>query len=101
MLPEPMYEFSSPIWLYQGQGTWHFITLPVEIAAGIRHLTAGPRRGWGSVRVKVTVGSTTWNTSIFPSKEANSFLLPIKAQVRKTEKLVFGDTPLIRLTVQE
>ena len=101
MFPEQTYEFSAPVWLYQGQAAWYFVTLPVDIAARIRHLITGPRRGWGSVRVKAAIGSTTWNTSIFPSKEANSFLLPIKAQVRKTEKLALGNTPLIRLTVLE
>lgn len=101
MLPEQTYEFSAPVWLYQGQGAWYFVTLPVDIAARIRHLITGPRRGWGSVRVKAAIGNTTWNTSIFPSKEANSFLFPIKAQVRKTEKLALGDRPLIRLIVLE
>jgi hypothetical protein len=101
MLPEQTYEFSAPIWLYQGQGAWHFITLPVDVAARIRHLITGPRRGWGSVRVKVSIGRTTWATSIFPYKELNSFILPIKAQVRKAEGLSLGDAPLISLTVLE
>lgn len=86
MLPEQTYEFSAPVLLYQGQGAWYFVTLPVDIAARIRHLITGPRRGWGSVRVKAAIGNTTWNTSIFPSKEANSFLFPIKAQVRKRRR---------------
>jgi hypothetical protein len=47
MLPEQTYEFSAPVLLYQGQGAWYFVTLPVDIAARIRHLITGPRRGWG------------------------------------------------------
>ena len=101
MIPDFACEFSAPIWLYQGQGTWHFITLPVDVAEQIRHLITGRRRGWGSLRVKATIGSTVWATSIFPYKELDSFILPIKAQVRKAEKLSLGDTVLTRITLVE
>lgn len=101
MIPDFTYEFNAPIWLYQGQGAWHFITLPIDNATHIRSLITGPRRGWGSVRVKVRIGSTTWSTSIFPYKEVNSFILPIKASVRKAEDLSLGDAPLVSMTVLE
>ena len=43
------------------------------------------KRGWGSVRVKVTLGKTKWDTSIFPDKKSGTYLLPIKAEVRIKE----------------
>ena len=101
MLPEYSYEFSTPLWLYQGQAAWHFITLPADVAKQIRYLISGSRRGWGSVRVKATIGSTAWATSIFPYKELDSFILPIKAQVRKAENLSLGDTVFTRITLVE
>jgi len=45
------------------------------------------KRGFGSVRVNVTIGGSTWKTSLFPSKELGHYVLPIKASIRKAEAL--------------
>ena len=68
---------------------WHFITVPKKESEEIK-LQNGPRRGWGSVRVQTTIGKTSWKTSIFPDKKAGAYLLPVKADVRKREKLTAG-----------
>jgi hypothetical protein len=49
------------------------------------------------VRVAATIGTTTWNTSIFPDRESQSFLLPVKRQVRTSESLSDGDTVEVAL----
>ncbi len=86
-----MYSFRAPLWLHAGVVGWHFVTLPQDIAHEIGELAGPPRRGFGSVRVAVTIGGTKWNTSIFPDKKAKSYVLPIKKQVRATEQLSAGD----------
>ena len=50
-------------------GSWHFVTVPAEVAADIA-LGAGPRSGFGSVRVEAGIGSTAWHTSLSPSRWA-------------------------------
>ena len=45
---------------------------------------------WGSVYVEATIGATTWRTSLFPSKQVGGWLLPLKAAVRKAEKIAEG-----------
>jgi hypothetical protein len=47
-------------------------------------------RGFGSVRVSVTVGSTTWQTSVFPDSKTGTFVLPLKKSVRTAEHLKAG-----------
>ncbi len=101
MIPESTYHFSAPLWLYQGQGAWHFITLPHDVAARIRTVYTRPRRGWGSIRVAVTIGTTCWKTSIFPERATQSFLLPIKAEVRRKEALEVGQEVPVALTILE
>ena len=44
------------------------------------------------------IGSTEWRTSVFPSKDAGRFLLPIKASVRKAEAIAEGDVVTVQLT---
>lgn len=89
---DSLYKLQAAVWLYPGLAAWHFLTLPKKESEEIK-LRSGPvRRGWGSVRVKVTIGETTWKTSIFPDKKAGAYLLPLKADVRKKEKIKAGDT---------
>ncbi|RZU18937.1 uncharacterized protein DUF1905 [Kribbella rubisoli] len=86
------YRFSAPLWQYPGEGSWYFVAVPEEISDDIADLTAGRRKGFGSVRVSVTVGASTWQTSLFPSK-SGSYLLPVKKPVRVAESLTEG-TPV-------
>ena len=93
------FEFEAPLWIWNGgSGTsWHFITLPFEITDEIDEMCSETKKGFGSVPVSVTVGRTTWTTSIFPSKEQESFILPVKAQVRRAEGLANGTTCAVTL----
>jgi len=86
------FEFTAPLWKWQGDGpaSWHFVTLPFDVTDEIDDLTTNATRGFGSVRVRVAIGHTTWATSIFPSKEHKAFILPVKAAVRKAESLTDG-----------
>lgn len=87
-----MFQLSTTLWKYPSEfGAWYFVSLSQEISAQIKSQPR-PKKGWGSVRVKVTIGKTTWETSIFPSKEG-VYLLPIKASVRKAEDL-FENEPV-------
>lgn len=82
------YKIDATVWLYQGMAGWHFVTLPEDVSEDIKRQFGDLKRGWGSLPVKVTVGKTTWKTSIFPDKETKGYLLPLKANVRKKEKIV-------------
>lgn len=85
------FEFSASLWIYGGKATWHFITLPFDITDQIDEIAIESKRGFGSVRVQVTIGATTWATSIFPDNRRESFVLPVKASVRRAEGLADGD----------
>jgi len=91
-------EFEAELWLHDGEAGWHFVTLPVEVAEQVR-AEAGEPRGFGSVRVEVTVGGSTWRTSVFPDSRTGSFVLPVKAEVRRREDLLAGDVVEIGLVV--
>jgi hypothetical protein len=84
------FAFSAPLWQHPGADGWHFVSVPAEISDDIADLTASTRRGFGSVRVTVTVGSTTWQTSVFPDSKSGTYLLPMKKSVRTAEQLVAG-----------
>lgn len=86
------------LWEWEGQGAWHFITIESQQAWDIKKDWHWPRKGFGSIPVKVRLNSFEWTTSIFPEK-TGSYLLPIKKSVRLSEKVKAGDTILMSLEV--
>jgi hypothetical protein len=92
------YKFKTKVWLWPGENPWHFVTIEKEDAVEIKKEEPWPRKGFGSIPVKVTVGKTTWKTSIFPEKKG-TYLLPIKKEVRDKEKLTVGSKVTISLEV--
>ena len=79
------YKMRSKVWLYPGMAGWHFLTLPKIHGQEIKKNFGTRTKGWGSLRVTVTIKNTTWKTSIFPDKKSGSYVLPLKAKIRKTE----------------
>jgi len=93
------FEFTAELWEWSGKGTWHFVTLPKDMSDDIKTFTKHLARGFRSVRVKVKIGESEWLTSLFPSKEAGAYILPIKMSVRKSESLGKGDMADIKISV--
>ena len=89
--------FDGVVRRYDGEAAWYFITLPLDLADDIRATTEPT--GFGSVRVEVTIGTTTWRTSVFPDKGSGSYVLPVKAQVRAREHLDDATVTTVALTV--
>jgi hypothetical protein len=92
--------FDSELWLWDARrnDSWTFLTVPVAESEEIRELAGhGLRRGFGSVRVRVTLGGSTWTTSIFPDGARSAYVLPIKRTVRRAERLEAGDTATVTI----
>jgi hypothetical protein len=86
-----MVEFEAELWVWEARRTetWTFVSLPVEASEEIRELTAGAARGFGSVKVRASIGGSTWTTSIFPG--GGGYVLPVKKAVRRAEGVEPGD----------
>jgi hypothetical protein len=94
------FKISAKVWLYPGMAAWHFVTLPKKESDKITAVFGGLKKGWGSLPVNVTIGNTTWKTSIFPDKKAGAYLLPLKAVIRKKEKITNDQTVTFLLEIQ-
>ena len=93
------FSFRAKPWLYPGKSAWCFVTLPKVHGAKLKEMTSHLRRGWGSLRVEATVQGQTWTTSIFPDSKSGSYLLPLKAAVRKAAGVELDQTTTIKLTI--
>lgn len=92
------FEFTSQLWEYHGKASWHFVTLPPQFADDIKFFQPS-RVGFGSVRVTVKIGDSQWQTSLFPDKASASYLLPIKADIRKKNHIIAGDMVNIHIAI--
>lgn len=84
--------FDAELWIWDARrnDSWTFVSLPADESEEIREMAGGQVNGFGSLRVLVTIGGTSWKTSIFPSKD-DCYVLPVKRAVRKAEALETGD----------
>jgi hypothetical protein len=86
-------DFEAQVWRWDARraDSWAFVSLPDDASKEIRELADGPPRGFGSVRVRVSIGASTWTTSVFPDAKRKCYVLPLKRSVRKAEDLEVGD----------
>jgi Domain of unknown function (DUF1905) len=92
------FTFKTQLWLYSGKGAWHFVTLPNEAAAEIKFFPPSAK-GFMPIPVKATIGETTWKTSVFPDSKSGSYLLAVKAEVRKKEGIAAGEEVTVWVAV--
>jgi hypothetical protein len=95
------YEFDAQLWLWDARktDTWTFVSLPEPLADEILDLVGTRARGFGSVRVEVTLGGSVWRTSLFPDATAGTYVLPVKKAVRRGEDLDTGDRVRVRIVL--
>ncbi|MEU1837776.1 DUF1905 domain-containing protein [Micromonospora chersina] len=90
-------EFSGEVWFWQGPAPWHFVTVPDELCAELEAASASVTYGWGMIPVAVRIGSTGWQTSLWPKD--GRYVVPLKTAVRRAEAIALGDRVDVRLTV--
>lgn len=89
------FKFKAKVWKWPGEAPWHFVNVDREISKAIRDVYKK-----GFVYVKAKVGKTVWDTALFPHKLSESYLLSIKASVRKKENIWEGDVVKINFSLK-
>ncbi len=74
------------------KGAWRFARVPEDISVKIKEMQKGRlRRGWGAIYAKAKIKKSEWVTSIFPDRHSDTYILPLKKQIRYEENL-YDDT---------
>ena len=73
------------------EGRMHFMSVSADVAGEIKAHAMLVRRGFGSVKVEVTIQDVTWRTSVFPSKDTGGYFLPVKMEVLQKTGIGPGD----------
>lgn len=91
------YEFSAAIWQHSVSGGWHFVSLPPALGKEIREHLQWQEEGWGRLKATAQIGRTQWATAIWFDTRNKTYLLPLKGEIRKKEKLQNGQNVLVTL----
>lgn len=67
---------------------WTMVSLPKEISMEIRDNFKYLEQGWGRMKVTAKVGGSEWQTAIWFDTKQDTYLLPLKAAVRKKENIM-------------
>lgn len=86
------------VWRWEGPAGWYFVYVNEKLSRQIKDSHTSKGKGFGFVRIRATIGKTSWNTTLFPSKEG-PYLLAIKADVRKKEGIEEGDSVSIKIKI--
>lgn len=95
------FTFKADLWEWKGEGAWCFVSVPKDFYEDLREVAGSVKKGFGSVKVEVSVGSSIWRTSVFPDTKSKTFVLPIKKAIRKAESLNIGDEFSLKLRLIE
>ena len=80
-----LFEVSGVLEIFEEYtASWTYLFIPFK---SVPDVDPG---GWGAIPIEVTVGKTTWVTSMFPLKKSGYFI-PIKKLVQKKENIKAGD----------
>jgi hypothetical protein len=109
------FEFTAELWEWTSRTSWFFVSVPPDQSAEIEDQPRPPR-GFGSVKVRARIGSSRWETSIFPSSGTSSvvspealaqgvavreYVLPIKKTVRTAQSIAVTDRVTVELELLE
>lgn len=93
-----MITLTGPLKMWSNdEGRMHFMSVPAELSGEIKAHSMLIRRGFGSVKVEVTLDGVTWRTSVFPSKDTGGYFLPIKIDVMRKLGFEAGDEVRVEL----
>jgi hypothetical protein len=92
------FTFVSKVILWSGDSAWHFAYVDDSQSTMLRNMPRKKRRGFGALKVRATIGKTTFDSSLFPTKEG-PYLLPLKKSVRFAEGIEAGEKITVACTL--
>jgi len=90
-------DVTGPVFEWRGPAPHHFVAVDDDAAALIAETAAAVTYGWGMVPVRLTLGGTTWTTSLWPRE--GGYVVPLKLAARRAESVVTGDVVTVRVEI--
>ena len=92
------FTFEAEVIYWRGPSPFFYAPIPARLAKEIRGLSKLVTYGWGMIPVEAEIGGVVFTTSLFPKDE--TYLLPLKVDVRRKTGITAGDSVAVDMTVQ-
>jgi hypothetical protein len=89
--------FRGEIIYWRGPAPFTFVRIPERESDDIAQIAPMVTYGWGAIPVNARIGQTDFSTALFPKDGV--YLLPVKAAVKKKERVDVGDEVDVELSV--
>lgn len=91
------FRFEAEIIYWRGPSPFFYAPLPPAEAERVRGVARAVTYGWGVIPVEATIAGAIFATSLFPKD--GTYLLPIKAAVRKAAQVTAGDVVPVEMRI--
>jgi len=99
MVVTTAYEVTAEVWRSDGPGDRYFVTLPNEVSERVLAAHGGPHHA-ASVPVSVALGRSIWSTSLYADLNTGSYVIAIKDDVRRRERVRDRQVVSLRFAVK-
>ena len=90
--------FEASVIYWRGPSPFFYAPMPAAEAEAVRRVARFVTYGWGVIPVEATIAGVTFKTSLFPKD--GTYLLPIKAAVRRRTNVTAGDLVAVEMTLK-
>lgn len=90
-------EFEAAVIEWRGPAPFFYASLPADAAAEITRVKKLVTYGWGAIPADAVINGVRFTTSLFPKD--GTYLLPLKAAVRKQIGVTVGDRVAVIMQV--
>jgi hypothetical protein len=90
-------EFEGVLFAWRGPSPFHFVAVPEDVAEDLRELAPLVSYGWGMVPARVSIGASSWDTSLWPKD--GGYVVPVRDRFRRAEGLALDDVVSVRIVV--
>ena len=90
-------EFEALVIEWRGPAPFYYARVPADAAAEITRVKKLVTYGWGAIPAEAVINGVRFTTSLFPKDD--TYLLPLKALVRKQVGVTVGDVVSVTMLV--
>lgn len=92
------YLIQQKVWIWPtNSAPWFFVYIDGYVLQNV--LKVAQKHHMGMIRVRASIGHTSWETSLFPHRKEGCYIMPIKKSVREKEDVWDGDMVQILLVL--